>query len=41
MRITIEIDDALLGQAMRQSGALTKKALVEAALRLLVKTHAQ
>ncbi len=41
MRTNIEIDDILLQQAMRRSGALTKKAVVEVALRLLVKTHAQ
>lgn len=41
MRTNIEIDDKLLQQAMRNSGAQTKKAAVEAGLRLLVKTHAQ
>ncbi len=41
MRTTIEIDDQLLKKAMRSSGAHTKKAVVEAALGLLVKTHAQ
>jgi Arc/MetJ family transcription regulator len=41
MRTTIEIDDQLLSEAMRSSGARTKKATVEAGLRLLVKTHAQ
>ncbi len=41
MRTTIEIDDQLMQQAMRSTGARTKKALVEAGLRLLVKTHAQ
>ena len=41
MRTNIEIDDQLLNQAMRSSGARTKKAAVEEALRLLVKTHSQ
>jgi Arc/MetJ family transcription regulator len=37
----IEIDDQLMHQAMRSSGARTKKAAVEAGLKLLVKTHSQ
>ena len=41
MRTNIEIDDQLVSQAMRTSGARTKKAVVEAGLRLLVKTHSQ
>jgi Arc/MetJ family transcription regulator len=41
MRTNIEIDDDLVLQAMRSSGAPTKKAVVEAGLRLLVKTHSQ
>jgi Arc/MetJ family transcription regulator len=41
MRTNIEIDDRLMSQAMRRSGAPTKKAVVEAALRLLVETHDQ
>ena len=41
MRTNIEIDDQLMRQAMRNSGARTKKAVVEAGLRLLVQTHAQ
>jgi Arc/MetJ family transcription regulator len=41
MRTNIDIDDRLMRQAMRDSGAPTKKATVEAALRLLVETHAQ
>jgi Arc/MetJ family transcription regulator len=41
MRTNIEIDDQLVNQAMRTSGARTKKAVVEAGLRLLVKTHSQ
>jgi Arc/MetJ family transcription regulator len=41
MRTNIEIDDQLIHQAMRSTGARTKKAAVDAGLRLLVKTHAQ
>ena len=41
MCASIKIDDELLSEAMRSSGARTKKAAVEAALRLLVKTHSQ
>jgi Arc/MetJ family transcription regulator len=41
VRTNIEIDDQLLSEAMRSSGAQTKKATVEAGLRLLVKTHSQ
>jgi Arc/MetJ family transcription regulator len=41
MRTNIEIDDRLIGQAMRRSGAKTKKAAVEAGLRLLAETHGQ
>jgi Arc/MetJ family transcription regulator len=41
MRTNIEIDDQLMEQAMRSTGARSKKAVVEAALRLLVKTQAQ
>jgi Arc/MetJ family transcription regulator len=41
MRTNIDIDDELMRQAMRSSGAPTKRAAVEAGLRLLVKTHAQ
>ena len=41
MRTNIEIDDALMREAMRRSGAVTKKAAVEQALRLLVQTHGQ
>jgi Arc/MetJ family transcription regulator len=37
----IEIDDRLMRQAMRCSGARTKKAAVEAGLRPLAETHAQ
>jgi Arc/MetJ family transcription regulator len=41
MRTNIEIDDQLMRQAMRSSGARTKKAVVEEGLRLLVQTHGQ
>jgi len=41
MRTNIEIDDALMRRAMRTSGAPTKRAAVEAGLRLLVETRAQ
>jgi Arc/MetJ family transcription regulator len=41
MRTNIEIDDQLMKQAKRTSGVRTKRALVEAGLRLLVQTHAQ
>ena len=41
MRTTININDALMRKAMRLSGLTTKKAVVEAALRLLIQTHAQ
>jgi Arc/MetJ family transcription regulator len=41
MRTNIEIDDELMQQAMRSTGERTKKAVVETALRLLVRTHAQ
>jgi Arc/MetJ family transcription regulator len=38
MRTNIDIDDRLMRQAMRHSGTRTKKATVEAGLRLLVET---
>jgi Arc/MetJ family transcription regulator len=41
MRTNIEIDDRLMRQAMKASGARTKKATVEAALRLLADTYGQ
>jgi Arc/MetJ family transcription regulator len=41
MRTTIDIDDALMRKAMRLSGLSTKKAVVEAALRVLLRTHSQ
>ncbi len=41
MRTNIDIDDSLMRQAMRESGTRTKKATVEAALRLLIETRLQ
>lgn len=41
LRTNIDIDDRLMQQAMRRSGAPTKRAAVEAGLRLLAETHAQ
>jgi Arc/MetJ family transcription regulator len=41
MRTNIEIDDHLIREAMRHSGSRTKKAAVEAGLRLLLQTYAQ
>ena len=41
VRTNIDIDDRLIREAMKRSGSLTKRATVEAALRLLVKTHSQ
>jgi Arc/MetJ family transcription regulator len=41
MRTNIDISDRLMRQAMRHSGARTKKATVEAGLKMLIDTHAQ
>jgi Arc/MetJ family transcription regulator len=41
MRRNIDIDDRLLAEAMRRSGARTKKAAVEAGLHLLAGSFAQ
>jgi Arc/MetJ family transcription regulator len=41
VRTNIDIDDRLLREAMRRSGARTKRAAVEAGLRLLAETNAQ
>ncbi|HEX2256129.1 MAG TPA: type II toxin-antitoxin system VapB family antitoxin [Afifellaceae bacterium] len=41
MRTNIDIDDALLAEAQALSGQATKKATVEAALRLLVRLRRQ
>ena len=40
-RTNIEIDDRLMQQALRNSGARTKRAVVEEALRLLIQTKGQ
>jgi Arc/MetJ family transcription regulator len=41
MRTNIDIDDKLMAQALRASGKPTKRAVVEDALRLLVRTQRQ
>ena len=41
MRTNIDIDDGLMRQAMRSSGARTKRAVVEEGLRLLIQTRGQ
>jgi len=41
MRTNIDIDDRLMREAMRKSGSRTKRAAVEAGLRLIVATWAQ
>jgi Arc/MetJ family transcription regulator len=41
MRTNIDIDDRLMSDAMRSSGSRTKKAAVEAGLRLLAQVHGQ
>ena len=41
MRTNIDIDDDLMRRAMRSSGERTKRAVVEEALRLLIRTHGQ
>jgi Arc/MetJ family transcription regulator len=41
MRTNIEIDDALLSEAMKAAGLSTKRATVEAGLRLLVRLRRQ
>ena len=41
MRTNIDIDDKLMRQAMRSSGARTKRAAVERGLRLLIQTRGQ
>jgi Arc/MetJ family transcription regulator len=41
MRTNIDIDERLMREAMRSSGARTKRAAVEAGLKLLAETHAQ
>ncbi|MGA2427995.1 MAG: type II toxin-antitoxin system VapB family antitoxin [Candidatus Acidiferrum sp.] len=41
MRTNIEIDDRLMAEAMRSCRCRTKRATVEAALRLLIQTKSQ
>ena len=41
MRTNIDIDDDLMREAMRASDGRTKRAVVEEALRLLVRTRGQ
>ena len=41
MRTNIDIDDKLMRQAIRSSGARTKRAVVEEGLRLLIATRGQ
>ena len=41
MRTNIDIDDRLMRQAMRSCRARTKRATVEAGLRLLIQTRGQ
>lgn len=41
MRTNIEIDDKLMKDALRATGAKTKREAVELALRTLVQLHAQ
>ncbi len=41
MRTNIDIDDRLMQQAMRSSRSRTKRAAVEAGLRLLIQTRGQ
>jgi Arc/MetJ family transcription regulator len=41
MRTNIDIDDKLMGRAMRASRKPTKRAVVEEALQLLVQTRGQ
>ena len=41
MRTNIEIDDKLMKQAMKATGATTKKAAVEAAMQIAVQLHKQ
>ena len=41
MRTNIEIDDQLMAEALKRSGAPTKRATVEEALRLLIQTRRQ
>ena len=41
MRTNIDIDDRLMEEAMKSIGSRTKRAAVEAGLRLLIRTRSQ
>ncbi len=41
MRTNIEIDDQLMADALRATGASTKKETVELGLKMLIKLHQQ
>jgi Arc/MetJ family transcription regulator len=41
VRTTIEIDERLIHRVMRITGLYTKKATIEAGLRLLAETHSE
>jgi Arc/MetJ family transcription regulator len=41
VRTNIDIDDHLMEEAMKSSGSRTKRAAVEAGLKLLIQTRAQ
>jgi Arc/MetJ family transcription regulator len=41
MRTNIDIDDRLMEEAMKSSGSRTKRAAVEAGLRILIQTRVQ
>lgn len=41
MRTNIDIDDELMAEALKRSGAATKRAAVEEGLRLLIQTRRQ
>jgi Arc/MetJ family transcription regulator len=41
MRTTVEIDDALIQEALRVSGLKTKRAAVEAGLKVLIRLNKQ
>lgn len=41
MRTNIDIDDKLMNEALRRSGAATKKHAIEEGLRLLIQTRRQ
>jgi len=41
MRTNIEIDDALMAEAMELSGLPTKKAVIEEALKMFIEAHGE